>query len=188
MPLPDYQEFGKIYRLNREVIVTEKIDGTNGCVYVDAVTGTVAAGSRTRWLCEVTDGVTNWLNPDNHGFGAWVLAHAAELRELGHGFHYGEWWGAGVNKRYPNVKEKRFSLFNVSLWGEKRPACCSVVPVLCRGIGIQKHVDAAMDHLRICGSMADPGNMRPEGIVAFHVPSETVFKVTLEKDEAPKGA
>jgi len=30
----EFTEFPKIARLSREVIVTEKIDGTNGCIYI----------------------------------------------------------------------------------------------------------------------------------------------------------
>jgi hypothetical protein len=30
--------------------------------------------------------------------------------------------------------------------------------------------------------------MKPEGIVVYHTASRSLFKVTLEKDESPKGA
>lgn len=29
-----FEDFGKIARLTREIVVTEKIDGTNACVYI----------------------------------------------------------------------------------------------------------------------------------------------------------
>ena len=46
------------------MIVTEKIDGTNGVVLVQE-DGTVVAGSRSRWIVPLAD---------NFGFAAWVAA------------------------------------------------------------------------------------------------------------------
>ena len=177
-----FVEFPKIYRLNREAIVTEKIDGTNASVHV-AEDGTVRAGSRTRWITP---------EDDNFGFARWVCDNTEELRRLGPGTHYGEWWGRGIQRGY-GLTEKRWSLFNVSRWGDAsvRPACCSVVPTLGSGIGLANvdgHAVAdALKLLRECGSQAAPGFMKPEGIVVFHVPSYALFKVTLERDEEPKG-
>lgn len=176
MILPDFQPFSKIARLNREVVITEKIDGTNGIIYVSE-DGEVAAGSRTRWITP-TD--------DNFGFAKWVAEHAEELKALGPGMHYGEWWGQGIQRRY-DLAEKRFSLFNVHRWADAvRPKCCHVVPELARG-PLGESVAAALRCLRDTGSAAAPGFMRPEGIVVFHTASSQLFKVTLEKDEAPKG-
>jgi hypothetical protein len=76
---------------------------------------------------------SRWITPDddNFGFAAWVEANRDELLTLGPGRHFGEWWGSGIQRGYGLPKgEKRFSLFNVSRWGESRPACCHVVPVL----------------------------------------------------------
>ena len=114
-----FVEFPKMPRLSREIIVTEKIDGTNAQVYIGD-DGTILAGSRTRWITPEND---------NFGFAAWVRDNTDELLKLGPGSHFGEWWGAGIQRRY-GLNEKRFSLFNVARWGEERPACCSVVPVL----------------------------------------------------------
>lgn len=41
--------------------------------------------------------------------------------------------------------------------------------------------------LRATGSLAAPGFKNPEGIVIFHTASGTLSKVTLEKDDEPKG-
>jgi hypothetical protein len=174
----EFKEFPKIHRLNRQVIVTEKIDGTNACVVVDE-DGTVAAQSRSR-IITPTD--------DNFGFANWVDLHREELRELGTGHHFGEWWGAGIQRRY-NQTEKHFSLFNVARWAEARPACCRVVPVIASGVPEDGFdvVDLAMTILRNSGSIAAPGFMKPEGIVAYHTQGNVMFKVTLEKDAEPKG-
>ena len=119
----DFVPFNKIYRLNREVIVTEKLDGTNASICVGE-DGSIRAGSRTRWIS---------TEDDNHGFARWVSEHVEELQRLGPGTHYGEWWGRGIQRGY-GLDHKRFSLFNVSRWSDEavRPTCCSVVPVLGR--------------------------------------------------------
>lgn len=178
MSIPEFVEFEKIPRLTRPCVITEKIDGTNGVVYVGD-DGVVIAGSRSRWITPVMD---------NHGFAKWVQEHEAELRDgLGVGTHYGEWWGAGINKRYPGLLPKRFSLFNVARWRETRPACCDVVPVLYEGPFDTRAVEQCLEDLAKNGSRAAPGNMRPEGVVIFHAPSRRLYKKTLEKDDEPKG-
>lgn len=156
----EFIPFPKIARLNREVVVTEKIDGTNASVYVGDDFATVLAGSRTKWITP---------EADNFGFARWVKEHEDELRVgLGPGTHYGEWWGAGIQRRY-GLSEKRFSLFNVARWGDDavRPKCCHVVPELSRGISMVDRlgyaVGDAMALLRRYGSQAAPGFMKPEG-------------------------
>lgn len=173
----EFKEFQKIARLNREVVVTEKLDGTNALVFVGE-DGAVRAGSRSRWITPADD---------NYGFARWVADHAEELRALGPGYHYGEWWGQGIQRRY-GLDEKRFSLFNVARWLESRPACCHVVPVLARGIGVDSVAADCLALLRETGSRAAPGFDRPEGIVIWHEAAQQLFKVTLEKDEESKEA
>jgi hypothetical protein len=176
----EFREFPKIARLNREVIVTEKIDGTNACVIVSDDGLSLAAQSRSK-LITPTD--------DNFGFARWVEANTAELLRLGPGHHFGEWWGSGIQRGYGLPKgEKRFSLFNVSRWSdnETRPGCCHVVPVLTWGRGFEC-VYTALDGLRFAGSLASPGFMKPEGVVAFHAQGNLMFKATIEKDEEYKG-
>ncbi len=176
---PEFVAFPKIARLNREWIVTEKLDGTNACVLV-SVNGTVRAGSRTRWITP---------KDDNFGFARWVEEHQDELRVgLGIGLHHGEWFGSGIQRGY-GLKEKRFALFNVALWSDDsvRPKCCHVVPVLTRGIGVDHLVTVAIRELSECGSTMVPGWTKPEGVVAFHTASHSTFKVTVEHDESRKG-
>lgn len=172
---PEFIEFPKIARFSREVVVTEKIDGTNGCVYVGE-DGLVLAGSRSQWL----------IGSDNFGFAKWVAANADDLRGLGVGRHFGEWWGAGIQRRY-GLATKRFSLFNVARWSETRPACCDVVPVLYRGEFDTRAIMAVLSELRENGSRAAPGFMKPEGVVIFHTQGNVGFKKTLDKDDEYKG-
>lgn len=209
----DFQEFPKLPRLSREVIITEKLDGTNACVAI-ALTSpeneedqgeTVSvmfaneqgqsfkiwAGSRTQWITP---------EKDNYGFAGWVKRNAQELIKLGVGRHFGEWWGNGIQRRY-DLKEKRFSLFNTLRWvdvhthGQSElkdkeqfaPACCHVVPVLYRGIFDTTQVEQALAHLQHYGSVAAPNFPRPEGVVIYHIAGNIGFKKTIEKDEVPKG-
>jgi hypothetical protein len=173
-----FEAFPKIPRLNREIVITEKLDGTNAVVHIgeDEV---VTAGSRTRWISPEND---------NYGFAKWVRDNQLELRKLGPGTHFGEWWGAGIQRRY-DLSEKRFSLFNVHRWSAPavRPACCHVVPTLYRGAFDQMWIDRCVDLLRTQGSVAAPGFMKPEGVIVFHTAASALFKVTVEKDEEPKG-
>ena len=171
----DFIEFPKMARLSREVVVTEKIDGTNAQILVGE-DGLILAGSRSRWITPEND---------NFGFAAWVRDHADELRELGPGRHFGEWWGAGIQRRY-GLADKRFSLFNVLRWGETRPACCGVVPTLYRGQFDTARIEDTLATLAEEGSVAAPGFMKPEGIVVFHIAGNVGFKKTIEKDAVPK--
>lgn len=184
-----FEEFAKISRLSRECVITEKLDGTNAQIYFPEDGGPMLVGSRTRWITP-TD--------DNYGFAKWAHANEEELRAgLGVGRHYGEWWGAGIQRRY-GLGEKRFSLFKTSRWlnageqpwSEKQsyaPACSHVVPVLYRGIFTSAHVDAALNRLALYGSAAAINFMDPEGVVIWHEAARQFFKKTLKKDEAPKG-
>lgn len=175
--------FPKIARWSRDVIVTEKIDGTNAQVFVSEDGQSLIAGSRNRWIAPGDDGF---------GFAAWVEKNRDELLKLGPGSHFGEWWGSGVQRGYGLTKgEKRFSLFNVHRWADggkdKRPACCHVVPELWRGNLDHLVVADHIERLRTLGSIASPGFMKPEGIVVFHVAAGALFKKTLEDDHESKG-
>lgn len=216
----EFRAWPKITRLNRPMIVTEKIDGTNAAVIVVAAgngqrppIGTPVTGERDSageyWspvgdflpgvLVETSTGLyvvaaqsrKKIIQPgkqDNAGFAGWVREHAQELAEgLGEGYHYGEWWGKGIQRGY-GLDEKRFSLFNVTRWSEGLcPDCCHVVPVLGEGVFDTDEINYTAKSLLHDGSVAAPGYDRPEGVVAFHVPSGMSFKVLCENDELPKG-
>jgi len=176
--------FPKIPRYSRNIIITEKIDGTNAQVYIpDGIPDKIIAGSRTRYI-------TPGRQTDNYGFAAWVEANREELLKLGPGRHYGEWAGAGINRAY-GLPEKRFFLFNTGRWGNfpdsmPRPACCEVVPVIYQGPHTESAIQDALERLRSGGSLINPDFKNPEGIVVFHTASRTMFKKTLVGDESPK--
>lgn len=186
--VPEFCEFRKIPRFNREVIITEKIDGTNAQICVQE-NGDIFVGSRNRWLSP---------EKDNFGFAAWAVQHTDALRTLGVGRHYGEWWGKGIQRGY-GQEGRIFSLFNRWKWYDESsirktrlpesvacPECCQVVPIL--GVGLMEAVDLLYEcHLlRQNGSFAAPGYMNPEGVVLFHTASNSYFKKTLENDEVAK--
>ena len=188
----EFREFPKMARLSREVIITEKIDGTNAQICISEDGKTMLIGSRTRWITPADD---------NYGFAAWAEAHRDELLTLGPGRHFGEWWGHGIQRNY-GLKEKRFSLFNVQRWAlhgtepktyptadprvtrmqDVLPPCCGLVPMLDRCIFDTKTVDIWLNYLQTTGSVAAPGFMKPEGLVVFHIAGNVGFKKTLGND------
>jgi RNA ligase len=195
----EFKEFPKLPRLNRLMTITEKLDGTNSCVIIDDDFKTIAAQSRTRLITP---------QDDNYGFAKWVEKNKDELiTGLGPGHHFGEWWGQGVNKRYPDTP-KTFSLFNVARWRTNLfmtpaldtkkvyeeafpdvadpPSCCSVVPFLYHGPFNTSIVDEVVEKLKKGSSFAAFGK-KAEGIVVFHHAANSYFKVTLEKDDEWKG-
>lgn len=176
--LDQFEQFPKIARLSREIVITEKIDGTNAQIAIGE-DSSFRVGSRTRWLEN---------GEDNAGFAFWATRNKDELiAKLGPGRHFGEWWGKGIQRGY-NQTEKRFSLFNVHRWGgvETRPACCGVVPEIWRGPFDTNKINEAMARLQSLGSFAAPGFMKPEGIMIFHTQGNVMFKKTFEADEAGK--
>jgi len=193
----EFLEFPKMPRLSREIIITEKIDGTNAQLLITE-SSEMLIGSRTRWIT---------AKDDNHGFARWVEGNRQELLKLGAGRHFGEWWGSGIQRGYGLQKgEKIFSLFNVGRWAlhgtePKRiltadpriekyqdllPEICSLVPELYRGQFDTQKIDSVLEDLKENGSYASKGFMKPEGIVVFHIAGNVGFKKTIEKDEIPK--
>ncbi len=173
-----FEPFGKIARLSRECIITEKIDGTNAQIVIDDQ-GSIAAGSRNRFITP---------EQDNHGVARWVHDHADELRQLGEGRHFGEWWGRGIQRGYNQV-DKRFSLFDVRKWsGVELPPCVDAVPVLYEGDFDTALIEAVLVALSTKGSQAALGYPFPEGIVVYHKAAGVLFKKTIERDAEPKGA
>lgn len=189
----EFRAWPKTARLFRDIVVTEKLDGTNSAVHISD-NGQVAAQSRNRIITPEND---------NFGFATWVHANADSLHQiLGSGLHYGEWWGQGIQRRY-DMTEKRFSLFNTARWtGEERPggdgeshtdpviqlrgASISAVPVLYSGPFREDKILSSLRWLRDTGSAAAPGFMNPEGICVYHTQTRTVMKVTLDHNDAGK--
>jgi len=197
----EFQPWPKTPRYNRPIIVTEKIDGTNGQVYIGE-NGEFAVGSRKRWVTPEND---------NFGFASWAYHHADELIEgLGPGRHFGEWWGSGIQRGYGcQYGEKHFSLFNTSRWKhtlgnglyqdrvikpslnptiqeplEELPDIegLYLVPVLAWLLPFNHfHPEDLLHYLEDVGSLASTGFKKPEGIVIYHIAARSAFKVTLDE-------
>jgi hypothetical protein len=177
-----FEAWPKIARLNRGMVITEKIDGTNAAVIITE-DGRVGAQSRNRLITP---------DEDNYGFARWAYENAGALVDtLGPGRHFGEWWGSGIQRGYGLTGgDKRFSLFNTSRWNEEALAAVDrlhVVPFLAAENFSSEAVTREVERLRVSGSVAAPGFENPEGIVVYVSAARTSFKVTLEGDEAPKG-
>lgn len=209
--MSQFRAWPKTPRLNRNCIVTEKIDGTNSAVIVEALeyegdytddAVAVVQAPNDVWYGVYAQSRKRLLRPgkstDNFGFAAWVKENALELASgLGEGYHYGEWWGSKIQRGY-GLDEKRFSLFNVARWHDTHdntgdfgddpaPACCYVVPVLTTGTTINAVAEGAIAMLEAEGSYAAPGYDSPEGVVVYHTAARQTFKVTVEGDDAAKG-
>lgn len=132
-----FSAWPKIPRWNREVVITEKIDGTNAAIIIeqpsppegvahdpallwhdrkyDQEAGvyrytTVHAQSRSRLI---------YPGADNFGFAGWVQENAVALVNLlGPGRHFGEWYGKGIQRNY-GLDHKRFALFNTHRWSNE---------------------------------------------------------------------
>lgn len=166
---PPFEPYGKTPRWRSQVVVTEKIDGTNSFIHISEDPSLpLAVGSRNRYI-------TPGKGTDNFGFAEWVLNNEALLRRLGPGKHYGEWWGCGIGRGY-GLTERRWSLFNAMRWDNVQlhemglPANVYTVPILARGESFDL-VETAAQQLRDHGSAAVVGYMKPEGIIVQHAAS-----------------
>lgn len=191
-----FQEWPKTTRLFRDVVITEKIDGTNAAIHI-AEDGRVAAQSRRRLITP---------DDDNYGFALWVHENADDLAFiLGTGTHFGEWWGAGIQRRY-GMTGRKFSLFNTDRWtkedadgmspvrramsrlarGSDVALQIDAVPVLYHGTFSEARIHHALMSLKLHGSQAAPGWATPEGICVYHTQTKQVQKVTLDHNDAGK--
>lgn len=200
---PEFTEWPKTPRLFRDIVITEKIDGTNAAIGIRRLDWTddineppadytivaigddeyaVYAQSRKRIISPTSD---------NYGFAGWVHANAQELTTLlGPGLHFGEWWGQGIQRRY-GIDEKRFSLFNTGKWSTLvtryvGPARVDTVPVLYQGVFDEAVIHGALRALQKVGSIAAPGFPTPEGVCVYHSQTRSVFKVTLDNYDFSK--
>jgi len=104
----EFKGWGSTPRENKNKTITEKIDGTNACVVI--YNGVVSAQSRKRLITP---------DDDNYGFAKWVYENAGALMDtLGYGYHYGEWYGEGIQKNPLGIEGKRFALFHPTKYNE----------------------------------------------------------------------
>lgn len=198
----EFKSWEKIPRLRRDVTISEKIDGTNAAIVIlpraegdyDAQLAAgellevgayvVAAQSRKR-LIQPGKGT------DNYGFAQYVWENAeAFVTTLGQGYHYGEWYGQGIQRGY-GLTEKRFALFNAPRWEAGKDAGIlddipglGIVPVLFKGQYYDGLIGDMASALKQYGSQAVPGYMNPEGLVMWHSQSRDLYKIILGTPES----
>lgn len=206
-----FEAWPKIPRWNRSVVITEKIDGTNGAIIIEPQDDFTAAEDPFRLAFVDHEGGryqvhaqsrTRLVRPgaDNFGFATWVQERAEGLvKLLGPGRHFGEFYGKGIARNY-GLDHRRFALFNTKRWSEDARGYdghdyqlvpgleVDVVPVLTT----LDHPDEAailrhLNILRFGSSRLVPGFDKPEGIVLYHTAAGQTFKILLEGDDLPKG-
>ena len=162
----EFKEWPKIPRWSNEnYVITEKLDGTNGCIIITDM-GDIFAQSRSRILDETSAG-------DNFGFCKWVKGNKDDLLSLGVGYHYGEWWGYGIQRGY-GLADRKFSLFNI--WMKDLPECVDKVPV------VERTLELSVARINELGSIAAPGYMKPEGLVMSATQNKGVrYKVIINE-------
>ncbi len=120
--MSEHIKFPKIPRVEKvEVIITEKLDGTNALIYIDD-NGDMKFGSRNRWLTE---------DSDNHGFYTFCMKNKDMLARLGRGYHYGEFIGSGIARQYGFTNgERKLYMFDARLVDRELGDNIKVVPIL----------------------------------------------------------
>lgn len=208
----EFEPFDKIARLKRELVITEKLDGTNAQVAIfeldsealfycaqtspyciDIFGGdepgesplAVFAGSRKRWVAP--EGTI--ANKDEDGWlkGTDNFAFAAFVRDNAR-----ELVKLGPGRHYGEWYGKGIQRgYGLE---EKRFALFNTsrwgrhnpnTPTCCEVVPIFlpfAEPDEAMERLAKYGSFAVPGFMNPEGIVVYHTASRTLYKQTFDMD------
>lgn len=191
----DFKSWGSTTRENKNKTITEKLDGTNACVVV--YNGEVRAQSRKRFITP---------DDDNYGFAKWVYDNAGALMDtLGYGYHYGEWFGEGIQKNPLGIEGKRFALFHPTKYTEANGYNLAMVdgletvPLLHHGQCDVWTIPNIMQDLELYGSKVvgaktsqEPGFFdmnvtytkaaEPEGIIIWNNETRTRTKMLLKDD------
>lgn len=204
----EFQAWPKTPRLFRDIVITEKIDGSNSAIIIqefgadddenvlatveyEGVVYEVAAQSRKKLIMP---GKTT----DNYGFAAFVQRNAEQLvKLLGPGRHFGEWWGEGIQGRYGDyIRGRRgFALFNTAKWKglyelltdeSGREVLLEPVPILWEGPFSEAIIHEVAKNLLHFGSVAAPFAPNPEGLMIYHTQSRKAYKFTFDNNDKGK--
>ncbi len=193
----EFKAWGSTPRENKNKTITEKIDGTNACLVI--TNGKIVAQSRKRIITP---------EDDNYGFAKWAHANAGVLFDtLGYGYHYGEWYGEGIQKNPLGIEGRRFALFHPTKYNEANGYDLSkvdgleTVPLLHHGQCDVWTIPDIMSDLDIYGSkvvgakrtkiVRDLGDgytyeidkaATAEGIIIWNNETRTRTKMLLEND------
>tara|TARA_R110000851_G_scaffold66423_4_gene150253 strand:+ start:2836 stop:3381 length:546 start_codon:yes stop_codon:yes gene_type:complete len=167
----EFQAWPKIPRSKGNLItVTEKIDGTNACVIIRD--GEVVGFQSRNRLIKPGD--------DNMGFAFWGDLHKEELKNLGDGYHYGEWAGPGIQRNPHVLDNKTFFLFNTFRPQETLPSCVKQVQVLYHGTYSEEAIEECMSLLK--AQAIEKGSV-PEGVVTYLHDTRSYKKETFANRE-----
>ena len=227
-----FKSWGSTPRFHKGLHITEKIDGTNAGVSVQGVSwGVVHTPPADAILVNSTKLDVNGIpecsylvraqsrkriitpDNDNFGFAKWVWENAEGLANLlGFGYHYGEWYGEGIQKNPLAVQGRRWALFNTWHWTRKEnldrlvdadiPGL-TLVPVLHDeqrdGPADFTTIPDIMEELALYGSKADGAAMvkegydwendryaEPEGIIVWQRETRQRYKILLREDDKHK--
>lgn len=186
-----FKGWGSTPRWHKGLTITEKIDGTNACVVI--YDGQVKAQSRKRMITP---------DDDNFGFAKWVYDNAGVLMDtLGYGYHYGEWFGEGIQKNPLGIEGKRFALFHATKYTEdngyelNKVDGLETVPLLHWGPcdlftipQIMTDLDSYGSNVKGAKLIAQGYDFEPdehaaaEGIIVWHKETQQKYKILLEDD------
>jgi len=169
-----FKAWPKIKRAkDNNILITEKMDGTNACVIVRD--GRVIGAQSRRRMITPQD--------DNYGFATWVYSNLEALAQLGDGYHYGEWVGEGIQKNPHNLEGKHFFLFNTMRPVETLPhtvgGSVQQVKVLYDG----PYTDAAVEKAYLDLIADSPDDVTVEGIIVYYYLFKSSFKLTYANPE-----
>jgi hypothetical protein len=195
--LGQFKSWGSTPRFHKGLHITEKLDGTNACVII--YNGEVKAQSRKRIITP---------DNDNFGFAKWVEENKEGLKNtLGYGYHYGEWYGEGIQNNPLGVDGRWFALFNTWHWKNRVKELIAVprlttVPILhdeeWHGPADYMTIPNILNELRANGSRAcgyethrlaqkmDVFRPIPEGIIVWQRETRQRYKILLQEDDKHK--
>lgn len=162
-----------------QVVITEKIDGTNACLVVEN-NKIIGCQSRNRIIDR---------HSDNAGFANWAFDNEERIVNLlGEGRHFGEWAGPNIQQNKLNLDRKHFFLFNSYLWYEKLNVHedhgeIKSVPLLYNGDYQDGLIEDIMNRLKYNDFPHQTGYMKPEGIIIFYPQMKSYEKLTFEHTE-----
>lgn len=195
----EFKGWGSTPRFHKGLTITEKIDGTNACIVI--FNGEVKAQSRKRMITP---------EDDNYGFAKWVYENAGALTDtLGYGYHYGEWFGEGIQKNPLGITGKRFALFHATKYtiengyDLEQVDGLETVPLLFHGQADVWTIPHLLEKLKVFGSKVAGAKTetvqvftgpdgsysvaaKPEGVIVWHKETQQKYKILLEDDASHK--
>jgi hypothetical protein len=232
-----FKKWSSTPRFHKGLHITMKIDGTNGGVSVEIVGHEDMSWHYSGQVPEdatyVTHRTEDGSDPgfgylvraqsrkriitptnDNYGFAGWVWDNAEALANtLGMGYHYGEWYGEGIQGNPMGVAGRKWALFNTWHWARPENAIAlknsgipgiTHVPVLhdeqTHGPADYMTIPDIMDNLYKWGDLVEGYRTHPyankmdshmvkepEGIIVWHRETQQKYKILLNNDSIHKG-